>query len=86
MRLHRRLMGLIVANEQQTAVDFWMQGFDAAIEHSGKPVCSLTSFTASPASRNVLAVPPVKDLNSGFGQNLCERTRPVLSETEISAR
>ena len=54
---------------------------------SGKPVCSDTSFTGTPASRSALAEPPVDRISTPLAASACANgTRPVLSETEISAR
>ena len=54
---------------------------------SGKPVRSLTSFTVSPASRSVLAVPPVETSSTPCWLRARARsTTPVLSETDNRAR
>src|SRR3546814_13906619 len=54
---------------------------------SGKPVWSDTSFTASPASRSALAVPPVDSSSTPCRASACpSATSPVLSDTESSAR
>src|SRR5471032_334299 len=45
------------------------------------------SFTTSPASRKVFAVPPVEMISIPACARICANgTSPVLSETEISAR
>src|SRR5205085_6091023 len=45
------------------------------------------SFTASPASRSALAVPPVEISSTPAAASVWAKvTRPVLSETESSAR
>src|SRR5690606_20630054 len=54
---------------------------------SGKPVASLTSLTGSPASRIARAVPPVDSSSMPRADSARARsTRPVLSETDSSAR
>src|SRR5512139_1371564 len=54
---------------------------------SGKPVYSLTSITARPASRSALAVPPVESSSTPAPASArAKSTRPVLSETESRAR
>src|SRR3546814_11113054 len=54
---------------------------------SGKPVWSDTSFTASPASRSALAVPPVDSSSTPCRASACpSATSPALSDTESSAR
>ena len=54
---------------------------------SGKPVWSLTSITSTPASRRVLAEPPVDRIATPCAASaLPSSTSPVLSDTEISAR
>ena len=54
---------------------------------SGKPVWSLTSITSTPASRKVLAEPPVDRIATPCAASaLPSSTSPVLSDTEISAR
>src|SRR5262245_56890360 len=54
---------------------------------SGKPVWAETSVTASPASISALAEPPVESsATPRSARKRAKATRPVLSETEISAR
>src|ERR1700689_882988 len=54
---------------------------------SGNWVTEATSSTASPASISVLAVPPVEtSLTPCLASAWAKATRPLLSETEISAR
>src|SRR5512139_2809797 len=54
---------------------------------SGKPVYSLTSITARPASRSALAVPPVESSSTpALASVRAKSTRPVLSDTESRAR
>src|SRR5512135_2618794 len=54
---------------------------------SGKPVYSLTSITARPASRSALAVPPVDSSSTPASASArAKSTRPVLSDTESRAR
>src|SRR5690606_40041300 len=54
---------------------------------SGKPVCSATSFTGIPASVSIFADPPVERISTPCLRSICANsTRPVLSETEMSAR
>ena len=54
---------------------------------SGKPVASLTSFTASPASRKAFAVPPVESSSTPCAASARARSiNPALSDTESSAR
>src|SRR3990167_5680971 len=53
---------------------------------SGKPVCSATSVTGSPASASSFAVPPVdSSLTPSACRPRANSSTPVLSETEISA-
>ena len=54
---------------------------------SGKPVSSATSFTGSPSARSAAAVPPVEISSTPISCSArANATRPVLSETESSAR
>ena len=54
---------------------------------SGKPVCSETSTTGTPAARIALAEPPVDRISTPFSaRNRASASSPVLSDTEISAR
>src|SRR5689334_22877 len=54
---------------------------------SGKPECSDTSLTTTPASRSALADPPVERISTPWAASACANgTKPDLSETEISAR
>ena len=54
---------------------------------SGKPVTSETSRTGRPASRNAFAVPPVDSSSTLRAASArASSTRPVLSETDSSAR
>src|SRR6267142_3118675 len=54
---------------------------------SGKPVSSATSRTLNPASRSAVAVPPVETILTPWRASPCASSRrPVLSETERSAR
>ena len=54
---------------------------------SGKPVTWATSTTATPASSSAAAVPPVDRSSTPCPASaFASPTRPVLSDTEISAR
>src|SRR6185503_17688348 len=54
---------------------------------SGKPVRSEMSRTSAPAVRNVAAVPPVETISTPcLASPAARSSRPVLSESEISAR
>src|SRR6185437_5449521 len=54
---------------------------------SGKPVCADTSVTATAASRNAWADPPVDRISTPRAVSACAKgTKPDLSETEIRAR
>src|SRR5215472_10481304 len=54
---------------------------------SGKPVTPETSSTLRPASRSVLAVPPVETRAMPRSESaLAKSTSPVLSDTESNAR
>src|SRR5690606_31716459 len=54
---------------------------------SGKPVCSATSLTGTPAAFNAAAVPPVDRISTPpSARAAASSITPDLSETEISAR
>src|SRR4051794_40112914 len=54
---------------------------------SGKPVKSLIARTVIPASSSSRAVPPVETISMPSSASPCAKsTRPVLSETDSSAR
>ena len=76
MRADGGLVRLVAANEQQAAVDFRMQGFDAAIEHFGKAGVFADVFHRQPGlAQRFGGAAGGKNLNSGFCQNLCERNQ-----------
>ena len=83
MRLHGRLMVLIVAYRQQPAMHHRVQCLDAAIHHFGKPVNSDTSLTGRPFSPKG-AVPPVDISSTPRADNFSAKaTMPSLSETDM---
>ncbi len=74
--------------KQNAAMNLGVQRLDAAAASiSGQPVRSATSRTLTPASRNNFAVPPVETISTPARARDCANsTRPVLSNTLISAR
>ena len=84
VRLQRRHVLGQVAARQQAAVDRGCSVLTRPSSISGKPVCSATSVTGSPASASSLAVPPVESSATPSACSARARsTTPVLSETEI---
>ena len=66
----------VAANEQQAAVNFWMERFDAAIEHFGKAGVFADVFHRQPGlAQRFGGAAGGKNFNSGFCQNLCERNQ-----------
>ncbi len=61
MRQHRGFMLWIFADRQQAAVDFWMQGFDAAIHQLGEAGEVGDVADGEPGIAKRLVRPPCRD-------------------------
>ena len=84
---HRRLVVFVAANEQQTAVNFGVQRFDAAIQHFGKAGVFAHVFHVKPGfAQRFGGAAGGKEFDPAWARIWANGTRPVLSETEINAR
>ena len=79
MRANGGFVRFVAANEQQAAVDFRMERFDAAIEHFGKAGVFADIFhRESGLAQRFGGAAGGNNFNAGFGQNLCERNQARL--------
>jgi hypothetical protein len=78
------------ASRRSARMPAWTRGWSVLTRPSsisGKPVTAATSVTGSPAARNARAVPPVETSSKPRRTSPAPNSvRPVLSETERSAR
>ena len=76
MRADSGFVRFVAANEKQTAVDFRMERFDAAIEHFGKAGVFADVFYHEPGlAQRFGSATGGNNFNSGFCQNLRERNQ-----------
>ncbi len=87
VREHRGFVLGVLANRKQAAMHRRMQRLHAPVHHFREAVTSDTSRTAMPASAMALHVPPVEISSTPAALSARAKSmRPVLSETERSAR